>query len=169
MAYSFQVSAKILHWPRACACCFGTADTERRAAASRTTGKRVQRTTTMWWDIPYCSPCIRHAKAFALAPRLLLAGLAAAPVLALLLVAANYVSLAYFVAILSCVLGIWSFFAVRGQARLSQSPTCASKHQAVRYVDWYGTMHTFVFANQHFLRAFMELNERKTMSDVRQV
>ena len=60
MAYQLQVSAKILSWPRQCACCGGEANAELRAAASRTTGKRVQHTTTSWWHVPYCNSCLHH-------------------------------------------------------------------------------------------------------------
>jgi hypothetical protein len=40
---------------------------------------------------------------------------------------------------------------------------------AVAYAGWYGTFHTFVFANRDYLDAFTAANARKTMSDARRV
>jgi len=64
--YRFQISARLLHWPRQCACCRGAADAEMRAAATRTRGKRVVHTTTRWWTIPYCSRCVGHIRKYRL-------------------------------------------------------------------------------------------------------
>ena len=55
-----RVSARILYWPRCCACCCGVATGTRAATATRTTGKRVIKTQGKYWPIPYCDQCLEH-------------------------------------------------------------------------------------------------------------
>lgn len=71
MSFSLQISANILSWPRMCACCGDVADTYFRAATSHTKGKRVQHTTTKWWEVPWCSGCAQHSRWFTLSQKAL--------------------------------------------------------------------------------------------------
>ncbi len=57
-----RVSARILHWPRGCACCLGAATTSRPAVAGRDSGVRVVRTDERSWAVPYCHACTDHAE-----------------------------------------------------------------------------------------------------------
>src|SRR4051794_4471700 len=61
--YCVQVSARIIHWPGACACCCQPADTSIAASSTRTTGKKVVHTHTKSWDVPYCRRCLAHIRA----------------------------------------------------------------------------------------------------------
>jgi hypothetical protein len=67
------------------------------------------------------------------------------------------------------IAGIWVFHSTRPDAENHLQATCSAKTAAIRYSGWYGTFHTFVFANRTYLDAFIAANGRKTMSDVREV
>jgi len=58
--YRVQISARIINWPRICACCCGSSDTYIQVTSSRVKGVRVVRTQTSSWDVPYCGNCVRH-------------------------------------------------------------------------------------------------------------
>ena len=169
MPFSLQISAKILSWPRVCVCCAKTADAEFRAAASRTTGKRVQRTTTSWWDVPYCSACLVHVRAYNQAPTLLVLGIAAGVILWFVASANDAAIAAWLLAIAAIAAGIWAYRSTRNRGAANLSASCSAKTAAIRYVDWHGTFHTFIFASEQYLKAFIAANERKTMSDVRRL
>lgn len=61
--YCVQISARIIRWPGICACCGHSADTNIEISSTRTTGKRVIRTQTKSWEVPYCSRCLSHIRA----------------------------------------------------------------------------------------------------------
>jgi hypothetical protein len=169
MAFQLQISAKILNWPRSCACCCGPADREVPAAASRTTGKRVQHTKTYWWNVPYCSRCTDHARLYAQAPMWLTVGLILATVTGILFLASDHpvIGVLVFAALLSG--GVWAYLQALKNASAYLAPGCSTRRIAVKYVEWYGTSHTFIFANRAYLQSFIDANSRKTMSDVREV
>jgi hypothetical protein len=58
-----DVSGHQFVFPTVCACCNGRADTELTVSTSKSTGKRVIRTSSNEWDIPYCKQCVLHVKA----------------------------------------------------------------------------------------------------------
>jgi hypothetical protein len=58
--HCIQISARIIRWPQACACCCQASDTAVEVRSTRTTGKRVIRTHTKSWSVPYCSRCREH-------------------------------------------------------------------------------------------------------------
>jgi hypothetical protein len=64
---------------------------------------------------------------------------------------------------------IWAFRAATARARSLTRTSCAARMVPVRYADWHGTFHTFTFESRDYLEAFIAANNRKTMSDVRQV
>jgi hypothetical protein len=170
MGYQLQISAKILSWPRECACCGNNANTELRAAASRTTGKRVQHTTTSWWHVPYCDRCLHHKaewdKASKWAARGIWVGLAIGIALGW---ASGSIWFGFIVLSLVATLGVFCQEKARSTARKLTCETCASPSDAVRYLKWHGTFHTFVFENEDYLKNFISANSRKTMSDVRRI
>ena len=53
-----QVSARLLHWPRMCACCGGPFEVVRQASCSRLDSRN--RLQTKWWEVPYCGACDRQ-------------------------------------------------------------------------------------------------------------
>jgi hypothetical protein len=62
-----RISANIIHWPNTCPCCCAPADDTTEVASTRYTGKRVVRSQTKVWRVPYCRACLRHVDA---APRI---------------------------------------------------------------------------------------------------
>lgn len=61
--YCVEISARIIRWPDICACCSRPADTAIEISSTRTTGKRVIRTQTKSWQVPYCKRCLSHIRA----------------------------------------------------------------------------------------------------------
>lgn len=57
-----DISARIIRWPKQCACCFRSADTFVSIAFSRIRGTEVIRTTTKSWNVPYCKRCLEHIR-----------------------------------------------------------------------------------------------------------
>lgn len=165
--YRLQVSAKILSWPRNCVCCMEEANAQFRAAASRTTGKRVQHTTTSWWDIPYCHACLAHKAKFDSAPwafvPLALLGIV---VWIAVSVAAENQGIGVLLGLPIALLGIWPYRKALQNARSSLRPSCTAEKAAVQYVSWHGSFHTFTFTSRAYLDRFVAANGRKTMSDI---
>ena len=60
--YCVEISARIIHWPRACAC--RRPNTTLEISSTRVTGKRVIHTHTKSWEAPYCRKCLAHINAF---------------------------------------------------------------------------------------------------------
>jgi hypothetical protein len=170
MPYRFQISANQLSWPHSCACCGADADAKLRAAASRTTGKRVQSTTTSWWEIPYCSRCKQHKRAFEVAAKWPWVGLGL--VVAVCCLASMSTSAVGIGLVVAGALGLFSIFqyrAAKSSARALMLPTCCTETSAVQYTKWHGTFHTFVFASKSYLDLFLVANRSKKRSDITQV
>lgn len=72
-------------------------------------------------------------------------------------------------ALLGVAAGVWGYRAAQATGAANLQPSCAARTTPIRYVEWHGTFHTFVFASREYLQAFVAANERKTMSDVRSV
>lgn len=165
-----QVSAKILTWPRQCACCGGTADSEMRVSASKSKGKRVVTTTTSWWTVPHCSRCVGHINKYATGKSLLVWGIVLAIIVAVL---GLFVSQIMW---LGALLGVGIFIGfivlaqkVKAEAVAMTTTSCACADKAVEYVTWHGTVHEFIFSNEEYVKAFTVANRSKTMSDIRRV
>jgi hypothetical protein len=58
--YCVEISARIIRWPGACACCCRRADTTLEISSTRVTGKKVIHTHTKSWVVPYCRKCLAH-------------------------------------------------------------------------------------------------------------
>jgi uncharacterized tellurite resistance protein B-like protein len=136
-----DVSAKQLVMPPVCACCAASSETTQRVSATRVEGKRVIRTQTSSWDVPYCSPCCEHDREW---PR--------ASAIEILILT-----------ILTC--GIYLYFYVqrRQRARSMCMPGCAPPTQAIVYLGWHGTLHRFEVASQMFAHAFLAANAKKVV------
>jgi hypothetical protein len=76
---------------------------------------------------------------------------------------------AWVLGLLAIAGGIWGCRAAHATGLANLRPSCSARTAPIRYVEWHGTFHTFVFASHQYLQAFVEANERKTMSDVRAV
>jgi hypothetical protein len=61
--YCVEISARIIRWPGACACCCRRADTSIEISSTRVTGKKVIHTQTKSWEVPYCRKCLAHIRA----------------------------------------------------------------------------------------------------------
>ncbi len=170
MAYQFQVSAKILSWPCSCACCSQPADAKFRAAASRTDGVRVQRTTTKWWDVPYCTSCLSHQSKYDSAVNWLAAGCGGGVGLWIVVgYATGNILSGLIVGLVLFGLSFLPYQKDRATAKELMCPECCSSGAAIRYLEWYGTFHTFVFSNRDYLDQFLAANHRKSRSDICEV
>lgn len=55
-----QISAHKIAWPDSCACCCGRPDTTLTVSSTRVEGKKVVRSWTKSWEVPYCMGCFKH-------------------------------------------------------------------------------------------------------------
>jgi hypothetical protein len=58
-----QISARIIKWPTACACCCRKADTIIVVSGTREKGKRIVHVESKSWKVPYCDACLGHIAA----------------------------------------------------------------------------------------------------------
>lgn len=170
MAFHFQISARLLHWPRSCACCGDAADSHMRAAASKTTGKRVQHTKTSWWEVPYCNACLAHKATYESADWWIWASLIAG-VIAWIVIGQKSSSgtLGFLVGAAILGAGFWPQSKAKDAARAQMKSTCCTPKAAVRYLNWHGTFHTFVFESEQYTNEFLASNGQKNRSDVQRV
>lgn len=170
MPFQFQISAKMLQWPRKCACCGEAPNTSIRASASKTKGKRVKHTTTSWWEVPYCTTCLSHKRAYEAASWWLIAGFVVGLLVWFLITNSTGSGLGGFIpGIVILGASVWPFTKAQAAARAQMRPTCCTPTVAVRYLGWYGTFHTFQFSSQAYTDEFLLANRSKNRSDVRQV
>lgn len=165
MPTTVQVSARILHWPDMCACCGGPADTSFAAGFSKSKGKRVVRTESKWWKVPYCRDCIKHVRG----QRAAVAGCywsVGAAIAAIIGAAAGgggpgrptpFVIAALVVAAAGCVVAFYAYSAAKRRA----CGDCDYLVPAVRYLGWYGAVHTFEFDNGDYADEFIRANGGK--------
>ena len=64
--YQVKVSARLLHWPRQCVCCFGTPDTSGKISHVRWKSSKAEKRS---WEVPYCHRCTEHGAALENAER----------------------------------------------------------------------------------------------------
>lgn len=60
MARHIKVSARLISWPKICACCGRSSETELEASFTRTSGKKVIKHDRRSWGVPYCHACALH-------------------------------------------------------------------------------------------------------------
>jgi uncharacterized tellurite resistance protein B-like protein len=136
-----DVSAKQLSMPAVCACCGGPSDTIVQNTATRVEGKRVIRTKTSSWNIPYCSTCAAHDRVWP--------GASAFEVFVL--------------TILTCGIYLYFYIQRRKQALAMCMAGCARPRQAFAYLGWHGTVHQFEVASPVFAQAFLAANAKKVV------
>jgi hypothetical protein len=189
-----------------CACCLGRADDVYQTTHTRITGKKVVRTDSRWWKVPYCSDCLDHMDAEARASSITAAGAYAVLVGGILLglVVASFgscccgpalfapvqpkagnqgaVSAGVVVAMIGSVVagvgvGVGAFLWYRRleadarhrrrramrHAESLASRACCTLGAAVSYEGWYGSVHTFWFANADYADAFIRANPGKVL------
>ncbi len=206
MGVRVEVSARLIRWPDRCACCLGRANTVHETTHTRVTGKKVIRTDSRSWQVPYCTNCLDHVDAASKAKSITTAG--AYSVLGCgLLVGAGVAFLgsccctpAVFtpvqvneanrgVAAVGLVAGVagsvgLALVAVAGAyhwyrqlaadarrrrkeateyAESLASHRCCTLDAAVEYEGWYGSVHSFWFANPDYAEAVARANPGKVL------
>jgi len=134
-----DVSAKQLSMPAVCACCGAPGDTIVQNTVTRVEGKRVIRTKTSSWNIPYCSACAAHDRIWPSAS-------------------------AFEVFVFTILtFGIYLYFYIqrRKRALAMCMASCARPRQAFAYLGWHGTVHQFDVASPVFAHAFLAANAKK--------
>lgn len=165
--YQIRVSARKLIWPRSCPCCCENADSELAVIATRTTGKRVIRTSARSWTVPYCSRCVNHIAKFKAASRTRTACLAlSAIVFGVAAVSFQSVAWGAFLCISCIAIFILRIRGLNAQAENAMHPNCASKMAAVEYSGWFGTVHELWFSNQLYVSWFAAANHEKVMGTI---
>jgi hypothetical protein len=154
-----SVSARKLEFPAQCPCCMQAADAEfeARVAVVR------KRQTAISWTFPYCAICLEHARR---ARWVRYGARALGVVAALVLAGAGYwiggfiaAAIAGTIAGLAAWLPAERYFLRHVAARMSSSCTCFGP--AVRYAEFYGSVHHFDFTNIAYADAFKRANEKK--------
>lgn len=146
----------------------GEADTQLRFAASRTTGVRVVRTSTKWWDFPYCKSC--HYHAFQWRGRNSWFALLMFPLLALIYPLIDDSSAAIVMTVIAfaaagCVaLAIGHRRRALREVRDISKASCACPGEAVEFEGWDGSLQSFQFANQMYAKEFMRKNRSKLVN-----
>jgi hypothetical protein len=163
-----QVSARKIELPQMCPCCLGGVDRLRRFRASRTTGVRVTRTTTRWWDFPYCDSCIVHVGCWQ--GRNSHFGLLGFPALITFFSLVGGISPALVISLfLPASAGLLAL-AIRHRRRSIQAArtashlACVTLDNAVEFQGWEGSVQIFRFANECYALDFMKQNRRKLVN-----
>lgn len=214
-----QISARLIHWPQQCACCFGPFNDYYRATYTRVTGKKVIRTDSRWWDVPYCSECLDHLDAHARAKSISSASAYSVLVFGILIglvvalcgtccvgpaafaptkavddrrergkraepdpgkrEASKTVLVVFMLGsvVAGAGLAVGSYFwyqrleadtkrrrrRAMSHADSLSTETCCTLGPAVVYEGWYGSVHTFWFANPDYADAFVQANPGKVL------
>ena len=141
-----QVSARKLSFPRQCACCGAPPQIEYRVTAVRVTGKRVVRTQSASWPIPYCQNCLRHASLW---PK-------------------PWGGLTWALALITCFLWVPIQLLLDASARTSArnlcSSNCCTAAPAVIYLGWNGTVESFDFTSIPFAFEFILANSGRVLN-----
>jgi hypothetical protein len=166
MAFRFTIAAKNLSWPAVCACCRAPSDGILRSSVSVSKGKRVVRTTTRGWDVPYCSACMGHRACYESADKWLGGGLLLGAAVAVLLLMQGSLLVGVALGGLVFLLSVLPFQATRNKARAAMRSTCAVPWSAVTYQGWHGSEHRFEFENKTYMEEFLDQNWKKRRSIV---
>jgi hypothetical protein len=205
MGVRIEISARLIRWPPVCACCLGRSNDVLRATSTRVTGKRVVRTDSRSWNVPYCSACLDHIDAEQHAHSI--SGSGAITVMTLGIVLGLLVAVfggcccgpavfaprpatdgnqggsvgVVLVGIASVIvgagIGVGGYFWYRrldaeirrqraralDRAEAMASSRCCTLRPAVVYEGWYGSVHTFWFANRGYADAFIRSNPGKVL------
>ncbi len=161
-AHTVSVSARLLNWPRWCACCCEPYTTWFSASYTRRWGKRVKHSQTREWEIPCCSTCAAHMNAFGRAT----AYLTGAVVVGVLSPLATWLTDQQIVLIVGFLIVIALINSARNQyrkARKLKGATCATVRPPVVYNGWDGSIHYFYFRNGTYADLFVQGNSKKVV------
>jgi hypothetical protein len=159
-----DVSGHNFVFPRKCACCDATADTELPTSATRSTGKRVVHTRTNVWDFPYCHRCVRHVTSIeaakSLGRMLAILSLCLGLLLAFILGAAS--------GLIIGLLGIVATGIIRRRgingARALCGTDCVCVGRAMAYLGWHGTLHHIDIVSTRYAGEFILANRTKLVN-----
>lgn len=171
-----EVSARLLSWPRLCACCSRPATMDITASYTRVSGKRVIRTNTRSWPIPVCMTCAEHGRiysqtkgaterAIAWSVFILVGGCVLGAVVGSSGGGLNFAFVAIGVigAIALLIVLLRSAQADRQAAQDMLQDTCCSIDYPVVYQGWNGSVHSFYFRNGLYAQAFADANAKKLL------
>lgn len=159
-----EVSAVTLQMPEECACCGAPPDADLTISAEKSWGKRVIHSEAKTWDIPYCCRCLEHSRRRWDAGSFARTATVTSLVVALFV---GYLTGWYWglgLGITLIVLTIVYFRRLLRRAESFKSSECTSLHQAVSYVGWSGTLHSFEMKSKKFAHHFMLSNQNKLVN-----
>ncbi len=168
MTYQVEISANLLSWPQLCACCYEPAQAHAEVAATRISRGRTNNTQTRSWRVPYCRACLAHrSKRRAAGPTwTLVGGILGCCVWLALYALLNVGVIAFLGGMLAAVAMAAPYSVQVNEAKAMLKESCCASDDAVRYITWHGTVHTFQFKNKNYLDRFLELNSKKNRSGV---
>jgi hypothetical protein len=148
----------------------GEADTSHLASSTRVTGKKVVRTDTRGWHVPYCSDCLTHVRYHRAALAVFVIACVLGAVLALTGIE-NAQTVGPAVAVLAALGGVLLVVgggllraAILRGAEPYEKDGCAScGSHAVAYHGWQGHVHSLSFANPGYAARFRAINARKML------
>ncbi len=174
--HSIQVSARILTWPRLCACCSRPATTDVAASYTRVSGKRVIRTNTRSWRVPVCATCAEHgiiySRTIGATARAIAWGVAILVVACAVGAAAGspdgginpaFVVLGAIGAVALLIVLLRRAQADQRTAEGMLQDTCCSVAYPVVYQGWSGSVHSFFFRNGVYAQAFVDANAKEVL------
>lgn len=159
MGQLINLSANILNFPNLCCCCGQPGPTEKYAAiATRTTGKRVIKTTQKSWSFPICTKCVEWSSIEMNARKLRTGFFVLALLLLYLLVDAAfaYAAVTFFGAAL-----VFFFWRKCREKADTAKPHAECDVRPALYLEWQGTVHKFRLTNSAFTSEFLRLNSKK--------
>jgi len=159
-----DVSGVTLRMPEECACCGARPDADLTISASKSWGKRVIHSEAKIWEIPYCKGCLQHCQRAFDARTFARIATVMSIILGLLV---GYLSSWYWAILTGAALitlTILVFGRMLRAAEQFKTPDCASLHQAISYLGWSGTLHSFDIHSNRFAHDFMLSNQSKLVN-----
>lgn len=149
-------------FPENCACCHGVPDQQLTISASRSSGKRIIRTQTNVWDIPYCSGCLDHVRAAESAGNFARVFTVLSLIIGAFVCYSANIAAGALTGVSALATTILVFRAKLLQAHAMRTTECACVGKAIAYLGWHGTLHRFEVASHRFAADLMVANSRKT-------
>lgn len=151
-----ELSGLKLVFPLQCSCCGNAASGTYAARATRTTGKRVVRSTSRGWEFPHCDVCAGHLRAY-------ISGSGPAALSLLVGVVLGFAAHwgAVFVGVLAATLFVLKAHA---QGEAARTPSCATASAPAAFVGWSGTVQRFEIASPAYASALMLANEKRLIN-----
>ena len=159
-----EVSGRQFTFPPICACCGNPANTNFTVSATKTTGKKVVKTSTNTWDFPYCAHCISHINAAKNASSMSTLVGVGSVLLALFFCYSVAMWFGTFVFIAGIVGAVVLHSKLMAQAKAMSNAQCACIKEAVAFLDWDGARQVFEITSPNYALAFMVANSRKLVN-----